>query len=208
MFDAIPIRIIFCCCIVAAIIEICSIRLRKRPDAAFFDPSLAEIAILIIAIIFAVDVPLTGVEWIFIIGITVASDAGGLAFGKIIGWKKVEFLAKISPNKSYAGYLGEFICSWVAGIAIVLVFDIELSIANSIFLVSAWIFAACGDLIGSACKRFLGVKDSGEILKKVAFVGLIEVFVRSRKGYLDCFDSISMNLICFVALQFIMRSLT
>ncbi len=206
--NAIPIRVIFCCCIVMAIIEIASARLRRQPNIAYYDFSLLEIAALGVAFVFAADAPLLGKEWIYVIGITVASDAGGLAFGKIAGWHKVGFLANVSPNKSYAGYLGELICSILAGITIILIFGVELNVANSIFLVSAWVFAACGDLLGSACKRYLGVKDSGETLSKVAIFGRLEVFARSRKGYLDCFDSMSASLICYVALHFFMRSLT
>ena len=48
--------------------------------------------------------------FLFILSICIFTDIGGYIFGKIFKGKK---LTSISPNKTYAGMIGSFICSLI-----------------------------------------------------------------------------------------------
>ena len=112
--------------------------------------------------------------FIFIITICIFTDIGGYIFGKLFKGPK---LIKISPNKTYAGMIGGFILSMIAGfiynenIAIYIYqlknFDYLYQIENSkllliILLISA--ISQIGDLIISYFKRLAKVKDTGKLL--------------------------------------------
>ena len=51
--------------------------------------------------------------FLFIVVVCIFTDIGGYLFGKIFNGPK---LTKISPNKTYAGVLGSFILSLIAGL--------------------------------------------------------------------------------------------
>jgi phosphatidate cytidylyltransferase len=207
--DGTLLRVGISCCILLAIVEIWLAKCKnKLLSATAHDLFYFEIAVLFLALVVALEYEMTGEEWILVIGMTVATDAGGLAFGRAIGGEKVPLLGNISPNKTYVGYIGEALCSWVVGIMIILILDIEITPAVGTLLVSSWFVAAVGDLCGSLCKRNLRIKDSDEVLRTIPFIGKLEVLARSRHGYLDCFDSMSMVFIYYAALTYAMRSLT
>lgn len=107
--------------------------------------------------------------FIFLILISISSDIGGYAFGKILGGPK---LTKISPNKTYSGMVGSFIMSLLIGI--IYIYNVE---TNSIFIkynlsnffVYFLIILICtinqlGDLSISFFKRIKGVNDTGNFL--------------------------------------------
>ncbi len=135
--------------------------------------------------------------WIFTV---TASDASGLLVGRLFGTKRPFFSAKISPNKTYAGYIGEIVGSISFGLVIVWLLKIEPTRAVRIYVFTAAIVSALGDLLGSAAKRVLGVKDSSEGLADLPILGKIERLMRSRHGFLDCFDSASTAFIYFIIL--------
>ncbi len=127
------------------------------------------------------------------------SDTCGYIVGKIFGKNnKVSFLRNVSPNKSYAGFIGAVI------LAIPLVYlsakilkITEISDARLItFAILSGFLAASGDLIGSATKRFLGIKDSGEDFAKIPHLGIIEMpLVGGHGGYYDRADSFTVQLV-------------
>ena len=207
--DGLPLRIGIGLCLILSILEI-GLAKRVHGSATPLAHTMHhyEISILIIACFLVLGYDFVGAEWILIIGVTMSADAGGLAFGKALGGEKVSFLSTISPNKTYAGYIGEALCSWVVGMMIVLIFDIEIDWCCAVFLVTAWLVAVVGDLLGSICKRSLYMKDSDEVLRHVPILGKVEVLARSRHGFLDCFDSLSIVFIYFAFLKLFMRSLT
>lgn len=103
-----------------------------------------------------------------------ASDVGAYFTGKAFGKRKL--MESVSPNKTWAGFIG-------GGIA-----TIALSFAASYFLpeinafhwliigILIWFFGSMGDLCESAFKRFHQVKDSGTLLP-------------GHGGFLDRLDS-------------------
>ncbi len=105
-------------------------------------------------------------DFLFIITICIFTDIGGYIFGKIFKGPK---LNKISPKKTYAGFLGGFLLSLVAGF----IFwhyvysspklpDEKLIIFISILFIS--LISQIGDLIISYFKRKAKLKDTGKIL--------------------------------------------
>lgn len=207
--DAIIVRVGFCICVILSGLELFFAN-SVRPAATQLSQYhlTFELSILFAAFLLGSCANIAAYEWVFIIGITVASDAGGLAFGKAVDGRKVELLEHISPNKTYIGYIGEALCSWVVGIMIIMVYKIDLNSSRTIFLVSAWLFAAIGDLVGSICKRGLFIKDSDEIMKRIPIIGKVEMFARSRHGFLDCFDSMTVVFLYYLTLAILERSLT
>ena len=104
---------------------------------------------------------------IWFIILTICSDVGGYAFGKIFKWKK---LTKISPKKTLSGFLGSFILSLFS---LYIVENISLTSSSYIkylepkFFFLAIIFsltAQTGDLTISYFKRLEKIKDTGNIL--------------------------------------------
>jgi len=104
--------------------------------------------------------------FLFIIIVCIFTDIGGYIFGKTFKGPK---LTKISPNKTYAGVIGSFLFSLIAGLIFIkYIGDIgvkntnQLSILFGILLIS--FISQIGDLIISYFKRKAKMKDTGKIL--------------------------------------------
>ncbi len=104
--------------------------------------------------------------FIFILIICASTDIGGYIFGKIFKGKK---LTKISPNKTYSGMFGGFICSLLFSYLILeltIIFNsLKFNSINTIifiFLVS--LVSQVGDLIISYFKRKSKIKNTGNII--------------------------------------------
>ena len=92
--------------------------------------------------------------------ICICTDIGGLILGKTFKGKK---LTKISPNKTYSGFYGSFIVSFLA------MFFMSNYLNLNIFILIIFTFTVCllsqlGDLFFSYLKRLSKVKDTGKIL--------------------------------------------
>ena len=103
---------------------------------------------------------------IWFIILTICSDVGGYAFGKIFKWKK---LTKISPRKTLSGVLGSFIVSLFSLFIIenILKYNIEIKWFEAKFFfvtIILSLIAQAGDLIISYFKRLEKIKDTGRIL--------------------------------------------
>ena len=96
----------------------------------------------------------------YFILICIFTDIGGLFFGKIFKGKK---LTKISPNKTYSGVYGSFICSFIC-----MYFFLELINLNLIIVImltiSLSLLSQLGDLGFSYLKRQSRLKDTGNLL--------------------------------------------
>ena len=98
--------------------------------------------------------------------ICIFTDIGGYVFGRVFKGPKI---TKISPKKTYAGVIGGFLLSLIAG----LVFNNYLLISQKIFnedlilfilILSISLISQLGDLIISYFKRKANLKDTGKIL--------------------------------------------
>ena len=107
--------------------------------------------------------------FLFIIIVCIFTDIGGYVFGKIFKGPK---LTKISPNKTYAGVIGSFLFSIIAGFVFIKYLDgigfeeIKSNDQLAVFLVilSISFISQIGDLIISYFKRKAKLKDTGKIL--------------------------------------------
>ena len=97
--------------------------------------------------------------FLFILLICISTDIGGYVFGKIFKGKK---LTSISPNKTYAGMIGSFVCS----LLICMLFIKYLNFSNYLiiftFLIS--LVSQTGDLFISYLKRKGNIKNTGNFL--------------------------------------------
>ena len=99
---------------------------------------------------------------LFLILLTcVASDIGGLIFGRILKGPK---LTKISPNKTISGALGSLIFS--SSFIMTIMYFLTKSIDLNIILIGCIISISCqtGDLFFSFLKRKSMLKDTGNFL--------------------------------------------
>jgi len=109
--------------------------------------------------------------FIFIIIICIFTDIGGYVFGKIFKGPK---LTKISPNKTYAGMIGSFIFSIIAGSIYIQsqnsfsLFELSILQKNDLTYIFIVLFISAvsqiGDLIISYFKRLAKIKHTGKIL--------------------------------------------
>ena len=110
--------------------------------------------------------------FLFILSICIFTDIGGYIFGNVFKGKK---LTSISPNKTYSGMIGSFVCS----LLICMLFIIYLNFSNSFiiytFLIS--LVSQAGDLFISYLKRKANIKDTGN-------------FLPGHGGFLDRLDGI------------------
>ena len=111
--------------------------------------------------------------FIIIVMICIFTDVGGYLFGKIFKGPK---LTKISPNKTYAGMIGGYLCS----IMFVSIFfnnldlffqnantstsDKELSLDFFIFIIAVSTVSQMGDITVSYFKRLSKIKNTGKII--------------------------------------------
>jgi len=106
--------------------------------------------------------------FLFIIIVCIFTDIGGYVFGKTLKGPK---LINISPNKTYAGVVGSFLFSLIAGYIYLKYLGInysniikmdQLFVLLYIFFIS--LVSQIGDLIISYFKRKAKLKDTGKLL--------------------------------------------
>ena len=128
------------------------------------------------------------------------SDTCGLLVGKLLGeHNKVSALKNISPNKSVAGFIGAIIVSAPINYFVAVLLGLHESVpvpSLVAFAAMSGAFAAGGDLLGSATKRYLGVKDSGKDLAKFPIIKYLEKpLLGGHGGYYDRMDSVCIEIV-------------
>ena len=105
--------------------------------------------------------------WSFVV--VWATDSGAYAFGRLIGGAKLA--PRISPNKTWAGFVGGLLLATMAGPALAAIAIAAGWLASGLdFLLLALVSALMsllgqgGDLAESALKRRFGAKDSGRLI--------------------------------------------
>ncbi len=99
------------------------------------------------------------IVFLFILLICIFTDIGGYIFGNIIKGKK---LTTISPNKTYAGMFGSFICSLIICTLFIIYFSFSTNFIFFTLLIS--LVSQLGDLFISYLKRKANIKDTGNFL--------------------------------------------
>lgn len=121
-------------------------------------PFLASFALLLLAL--PGDVGRNA--FLVVVGLTVLYDVSAYAVGTL--WGNRPLAPTVSPNKSWEGAIGGTLVILIVGLAIVPAIDpFNSARAVGLALVIALV-APIGDLVESALKRDLGVKDMGTIL--------------------------------------------
>lgn len=108
-----------------------------------------------------------------------ASDVGAYCLGMLLGQKiwPAKLCPSISPNKSWAGYLGGLLMALLAGAILHWTGLFDFPMYHSLIVAALMhVMGVFGDLFESLWKRATGVKDSGNIMP-------------GHGGLLDRFDS-------------------
>lgn len=118
--------------------------------------------------------------WLY--AIVWATDSGAYLVGKTI--KGPKLCPKISPNKTWAGFIGGILVAIITGLYLLKALGLSpsSSIPNTILILMISCAAHLGDLIESSVKRYFGVKNAG---------GLIP----GHGGVLDRLDSLFLVVI-------------
>ncbi|MDY0342455.1 MAG: phosphatidate cytidylyltransferase [Lentimicrobium sp.] len=116
-------------------------------------------------------------------------DSGAYIFGSMLGRHRM--LVRISPKKSWEGFIGGTLAGWLTAFLISASFR-EFTLVQWLLIGSVIIiFGTMGDLVESMLKRSTGVKDSGTLLP-------------GHGGILDRFDAVFLAApAVFLILQFL-----
>ncbi|HLT87687.1 MAG TPA: phosphatidate cytidylyltransferase [Sphingobacterium sp.] len=105
------------------------------------------------------------------------NDTGAYLAGRSMGRRKL--FERISPNKTWEGFIGGVVMAVVAGFILSHYFGVFPLWSWGCMALIIGVFGTFGDLVESMLKRNLGVKDSGNILP-------------GHGGLLDRFDGLLM----------------
>jgi len=120
-----------------------------------------------------------------------ANDVGAYIFGVTLGRHKL--MERISPKKSWEGFIGGILLSVGTGAAIGAATGQSIAVLMGVGLVVA-LSGVAGDLVESMFKRSAGVKDSGTMMP-------------GHGGFLDRFDSVLVSAPFIVLYAVIFKSL-
>ncbi|HEX5168687.1 MAG TPA: phosphatidate cytidylyltransferase [Cyclobacteriaceae bacterium] len=123
---------------------------------------------------------------LFVVFLTEINDVLQFTWGKLLGKNKI--IPKVSPNKTWEGFLGGLVCT--TGIGYFLAFLTPLT-TYQVLMVSFLVALAgfIGDVVMSAIKRDIGVKDTG-------------TSIPGHGGILDRIDSLAYTAPAFFHLVY------
>ena len=143
-------------------------------------------------------------ESLFLLFASFTADIGGYFVGRKIGFHRIRALRNLSPKKTVEGYIGGLLLSWAATGVVVMFYvkfgALEFNLPVQLIWVLGGILAFTGDLLGSATKRELGLKDSSDVVRYVPTLNKIESLLAGHGGALDRFDSFSLVAVAYLAI--------
>ena len=125
-------------------------------------------------------------DWQVVLGVlllTWLADTGAYLAGSNFGRRPL--FARISPNKTWEGFIGGTILVLVSSQVLAYLFPVLRAVDWFVIAIIVSVFGALGDLVESMLKRSMAIKDSGTILP-------------GHGGLLDRFDAF-IFLLPFVA---------
>lgn len=135
--------------------------------------------------------PFTGAWWLLYVMLLVwGADSGAYMFGKLFGKRKLA--PKVSPGKTWEGFLGGLVTS--ALISVLFSLYAPLTVAPSTLLIcsiAAALASVLGDLTESMFKREAGIKDSSHLIP-------------GHGGVLDRIDSLTAAVPVFSCLMLLL----
>jgi phosphatidate cytidylyltransferase len=126
---------------------------------------------------------------LFLVFLTEINDVLQFIWGKLLGENKV--IPKVSPNKTWEGLIGGLLCTSVVGyfLAFITPFTpLEAAAVSFLIAFSGFI----GDVVMSAIKRDIGVKDTGSTIP-------------GHGGILDRIDSLAYTAPVFFHLTYYLK---
>lgn len=101
--------------------------------------------------------------WLFyLFTLTALNDIGQFVFGKIFGSHKIA--PAISPNKTWQGLVGGLLVSQVVTLALGTYLQLATPSRMAAYAVLLSLGGFAGDLLFSAAKRYLGIKDFSQLI--------------------------------------------
>ena len=201
-FDGIYFNFLILFCLIMAWMEESiaefDIRRPRGPDKLKSSPELQAI-VLMLAMLCVISIRPDEIGYLIIV--CALSDVGAFTVGMLFGKHKVSFLKEISPKKSWEGYVAGVIFPVLAIWLAPLILRVDLEKSMLLYLVIGGLMAEIGDLLGSATKRALAMKDSNEALIAYPFFRVLEYPVIGHGGYLDRLDSLSLSLFGYAIIR-------
>ena len=139
---------------------------------------------ILISLIFFININFNKINYYYFnlfICIVILFDIFCYIVGKIYGKTK---LIKISPNKTFEGFIGGSIMSFLLSFLTAFILDININLQLLVFIISSIGFAFVGDLIESFFKRKNNLKDSSDLIP-------------GHGGVFDRFDSFLFSIVFY-----------
>ena len=177
-FPYFAIYVLFVLCILFAEL----FRKKENPvhNMAFFIMGQVYVALPLSLLNFIVFHPSWQPAWLIILFVTIwMNDSWAYVFGVSFG--KHKMFERVSPKKSWEGFIGGVVMSLLTGVlcwyVIPMLIGIEWPLWKwLLFAETVVVFGTLGDLMESLLKRTVGIKDSGNLIP-------------GHGGLLDRFDS-------------------
>lgn len=215
--DAWPLRVGLMACFGIALFEIWASAtygrtgLNSRSSKAVRDPRgkralYVQVIVLVIAAAAIVTRPIRSSEMLAVAIATYMADIGGYFIGQRYGKHKVYELRNISQSKTWEGYIGAVVASLTVTGVFLLMFGRLMPVFPKFMLWLCGGAVGClGDLLGSATKRELAIKDADDVTRHLPVVQQLEKLMTGHGGYLDRFDSLSLVVVFYYLLLMINR---
>ena len=135
----------------------------RRPRPLLAAAGTVYIGVPLVALLWLRHDAVYGMVTIFwLLAVVWATDTGALFSGRAIGGPKLA--PSISPNKTWSGFAGGVLAAVGVSVIAALWFDVSNVIPLVALGAVLSVASQLGDLLESAVKRYLKVKDSGNII--------------------------------------------